>query len=185
MGNPGGNSDGVTVSPDGTGVIAGGVFDGDIIVNSNNGTVGLINHLTGVETVIATGGARGDLVSPDTSNGTLLLSTTDTMYRLSCGPNCSIGSVGNVSEPATVGLMTLGLAGVFVQRRRRRRAAANPLQGACSSPRRGMSAPRREQVMAAARAANASASRSCAAVSAPSASAVNAPCSANQVSSAA
>ncbi len=156
VGSPGGNIDGVTVSPDGkiayvednssslfgyslvspnpsvpvfsvtnlqggpdgTGVISGGVFDGDIIVNNNNGTVGLINHLTGIETIIATGGARGDLVSPDTSNGTLLLSTTDTMYRLSCGPNCSIGSVGNVPEPATVGLMALGLAGVWLQRRR-------------------------------------------------------------------
>lgn len=94
-----------------------------IIVNNNNGTVGLINHLTGLETIIATGGARGDLVSPDTSNGTLLLSTSNTMYRLSCGPNCAIGSVGNVPEPTTVGLMALGLAGFLVQRRRGRVAA--------------------------------------------------------------
>lgn len=164
VGNPGGNIDGVTVSPDGkiayvednssslfgysltspipsvpvfsvtgmaggpdgTGIIAGGVFDGDIIVNNNDGTVGLINHLTGVETIIADGGARGDLVSPDNSDGTLLLSTSDTMYRLSCGPNCSIGSVGNVPEPATVGLMVFGLAGVWLQRRRAVTATAHP-----------------------------------------------------------
>jgi hypothetical protein len=160
VGSPGGNIDGVTVSPDGTiayietnssalfgyslvtpnpttpvfsrtglpggpdgtGVIAGGTFNGDIIVNNNDGTVGLINHLTGVETIIATGGARGDLVSPDTSNGTLFLTTSDSVYRLSCGPGCSIGSVPGIPEPETYALLGLGLTAVWL---RRRRAAKN------------------------------------------------------------
>lgn len=155
VGSPGGNIDGVTVSPDGkiayietnsnalygysliapnpavpvfsrtglpggpdgTGVISGGTFDGDIIVNNNDGTVGLINHLTGVETIIATGGARGDLVSPDTSNGTLFLTSSDTTYRLGCGAGCGIGSPP-VPEPQTYALFGLGLVAVWLHRRR-------------------------------------------------------------------
>ena len=43
-------------SPDGTGVIAGGAFDGFIIVAGNDGTIALINPTTGIITTIATGG---------------------------------------------------------------------------------------------------------------------------------
>jgi len=156
VGQPGGNIDGVTVSPngsiayvetnsnalygysiltpnpstpvfsrtalpggpDGTGVISGGIFDGDIVVNNNDGTVGLIDHLTGVETIIASGGSRGDLVAPDTSNGTLFLAAADATYRLSCGPDCSIGSVPSVPEPTTLAMLGFGLAGLWARRRR-------------------------------------------------------------------
>jgi PEP-CTERM motif len=159
VGNPGGNIDGVTVSPDGTiayietnssaifgyslitpnpstpvfsrtglaggpdgtGVISGGLFNGDLVVNNNDGTLGLINHITGVETIIATGGTRGDLVAPDTNNGTLFLANADQTYRLSCGPNCAIGSVPTVPEPETYALMMAGLAAIGWAGRRRRK----------------------------------------------------------------
>jgi len=106
--------------PDGTGVIVGGLFNGQVIVNNNDGTVGLLNPLNSDYTIIATGGTRGDFVSPDRSNGTLFMSEIDAVYRLSCGPNCSIGTQPGVPEPSTWALMLIGFgaAGAFLRRRR-------------------------------------------------------------------
>jgi hypothetical protein len=99
-------------SPDGTGVIEGGNFNGDLIVNDNDGTVLLLDPVTSSITTIASGGSRGDFVSPDTSNGTLFLSQQESIDRLSCGPNCSIGSTTgptSTPEPAASSLIGLGL----------------------------------------------------------------------------
>ncbi|HEX4282984.1 MAG TPA: PEP-CTERM sorting domain-containing protein [Solirubrobacteraceae bacterium] len=159
VGSPGGNTDGVTVSPDGaiaynetnssalfgysltsvhpttpvfsttllhspdgTGIISGGTFNGQLIVNNNDGTVGLLDPATHVETIIASGGSRGDLVSPDASNGTLFLTQSEALYRLSCGPGCSIGSTPPVPEPETYALLGLGMMALWLRRRRAKAA---------------------------------------------------------------
>lgn len=112
--------------PDGTGVISGGAFNGDLVVNNNDGTVGLIDTGTGTETLIATGGARGDFVGPDLTNGTLFLASADQIERLSLS-GATIGGGGggggggtSVPEPGTVGLLGLGLAAMGLVRRRTR-----------------------------------------------------------------
>jgi hypothetical protein len=69
-------------SPDGTGVISGGSLNGDVIVNANDGTVGLLNPNTHSYTIIASGGTRGDFASADPSNGTLFLAEFDATWRL-------------------------------------------------------------------------------------------------------
>jgi WD40 repeat protein len=111
-------------APDGTGVISGGPLNGDIIVNNNDGTVGLLDPARpdgdpNQFVLIATGGTRGDFVSPDLTNGTLFLSQNELVARLSCGPDCSFG-VPPIPEPETYALMLAGLAliGSFARRRK-------------------------------------------------------------------
>jgi hypothetical protein len=95
-------------NPDGTGVIAGGIYDGYVIANNNDGTVGLIAPGGGAQTIIASGGNRGDFTSPDTNNGTLFLADeSDFMYRLGA-PGGSFG--GTAPEPATLTMLGMGIA---------------------------------------------------------------------------
>jgi hypothetical protein len=106
-------------SPDGTGVISGGKFNGDVIVNNNDGTVGLLDPTKASNdpnqfVIIANGGTRGDFVSPDTSNGTLFLSQNEQVARLSCGPGCSIGGPPPIPEPATFVLFGTALAALVL-----------------------------------------------------------------------
>jgi PEP-CTERM motif len=110
-------------SPDGTGVISGGAFDGFIIVAGNNGTIDLIDPTTGTITTIVTGGTRFDYTAPDVTNGSLLLDASEGVFRLSCN-GCSIGSPGAVPEPSTWAMMILGFAGVgFMAYRRKSKPA--------------------------------------------------------------
>lgn len=110
-------------SPDGTAIIQGaGPLAGSILANDNDGTVWLINPITAQLTEIAYGGSRGDYVGVDRLNGSLFLSQTDSLYRLTCGADCTFGPPPGVPEPSTIYLAVSGFAlvGARVYRRRRR-----------------------------------------------------------------
>jgi hypothetical protein len=102
-----------------TGVIQGSnLLSGDIIANSNDGTVWLLDPKTHVNTIIANNGSRGDYVGIDNNNGSLFLSQTDSVYRLTCGTNCTFTNA--VPEPETYALMLAGLGVLGVISRRRK-----------------------------------------------------------------
>jgi len=110
---------GIGHSPDGTGIISGSAFDGQIIVNNNDGTVGLLDPATNIETIIASGGSRGDYVAPDQTNGSLFLSTADSVWRLKIAGGTIGGGGTPAPEPASMALNGVGLVGLAAVRRRR------------------------------------------------------------------
>ncbi len=117
------SSGGLFNSPDGTSVITSkNSLNGEIIVNNNNGEIDLLNTATNAVTVLATGGTRGDYVSPDTNNGTLFLDYSDIVARLSCGANCNTGGQPQPTspEPSTLGLLGLPLLALGIGAIRRR-----------------------------------------------------------------
>jgi hypothetical protein len=114
--------DGVDGTAIGTGALAGNLF-----VNTNGGTVWEVNLGTNAQTLIAKGGSRGDFVSVDPTNDTLLLTQTDSIVRLSAPSGGGFG--GNATpEPSTVAsfaLGALGLAGLLLRARRRTSVSAS------------------------------------------------------------
>ena len=100
----------------GTGSLAGNIF-----VNTNDGKLWEVNVATSVQTLIASGGSRGDLVSVD-PNGTVLLTQTDSVLRLTAPAGSSFDPGGATPEPGTTGMMLSGLVAVVYGLRRRARA---------------------------------------------------------------
>lgn len=100
----------------GTGTLAGLLF-----VNTNFGELWEVNLTSLVQTMIASGGSRGDLVGVDTNDGSMLLSQTDSELRLSL---TSGGGFGSVPEPGSIVLMLTGLAGMGVAIRKKRTGKA-------------------------------------------------------------
>jgi hypothetical protein len=56
-------------------------LDGDIIVNTTNGNIVLVDHVTFAQTIIASGGGYGDYTSPDRNRWLLACE----FVRIFCG----------------------------------------------------------------------------------------------------
>jgi hypothetical protein len=102
--------------PDGTALGVGNLA-GNIFTNTNGGQLIEINLGTLQTTILADGGSRGDFVTVDPTNGTLLLTQTDSVLRLSTAPG---GGFGSVPEPSTwaAGLLGAATLGLIARRRR-------------------------------------------------------------------
>lgn len=95
----GGGSDGIAL---GAGPLAGNLF-----VNTNFGNLVQVSLATTAQTLLASGGSRGDFVSVDPNNGTLLLTQSDAILRLGPGyflaPEQPVVASGGVTVDAIEG----------------------------------------------------------------------------------
>jgi sugar lactone lactonase YvrE len=103
--------------PDGT-TLGSGKLAGNLFANTNGGTLIEINLTTDAQTVLADNGTRGDFVTVDPNNGTLLLTQTDSILRLTAPAGSGFGGGGGSSPvplPAAAWqiLVLLGSIGLF------------------------------------------------------------------------
>jgi hypothetical protein len=103
--------------PDGAAIGLSGTIAGLLFVNTNDGHLIEIDPNTLVQTVIFSGGSRGDFVTVD-PNGTLLITQTDSILRLTPLEG-SFSS--NVPEPSTWAMMILGFVGISFMAYRKRK----------------------------------------------------------------
>jgi hypothetical protein len=98
--------DGATL---GTGTLAGNLF-----INGRDGNITQVNLASRSETVIASGGSRGDFAITDGTNNTLLFTQTDSIIRLIPGGG------GVIATPLPAGVWAgafTALGGLFISRR--------------------------------------------------------------------
>lgn|SRR5215469_10999874 len=91
-----------------------GSFAGLLFVNTNFGQVFEVNESTLAQTLIASGGTRGDFVTVDPTNDTLLITQTDRLIRLS-----GASFTTTTPEPSYLWLLVGGIAALPVFRWRR------------------------------------------------------------------
>jgi hypothetical protein len=105
--------------PVGVAVSSGSLQDG-LFANTASGTLVEVDLHTLAQTVIASGGSRGDFLAVDPYNGTLLVTQSDLIKRL--GPAGVFGSV--VPEPSSLVLFGTGILGWLGYGGRRKRAGS-------------------------------------------------------------
>jgi len=94
-----------------------GSLAGKIYGNTNFGKVWEVSLANpNVQTLIASGGSRGDLVKVDPSNDSLLLTQSDRVVRLFAPEGGGFGA--EVPEPSTFVLLSAGLAGLVTLRKK-------------------------------------------------------------------
>jgi hypothetical protein len=71
----------ISGGPDGI-ALGAGALAGNLFVNTNSGTLVDVNLATTTQTLIASGGSRGDFVTVDPNNGTLFVTQSDRLMRL-------------------------------------------------------------------------------------------------------
>jgi hypothetical protein len=79
------NAGTIAGTPDGL-VEGTGALIGNLFVNTNGGTIVHVDETTLVQTVVASGGSRGDFAAADPNNGSALFTQTDRIVRLTFPP---------------------------------------------------------------------------------------------------
>ncbi len=97
-----------------------GSLAGKLFVNTNGGNVWEIDTSTQARTLIASGGSRGDLIGVDYNDGSLLLTQSDSVLRLSPFSGTFADPQSETPEPgATATLAGFAIIGLLAYRRRR------------------------------------------------------------------